>query len=577
MSENTTPEAQPNGTSTTTAAKSTGGLRGWLIGLGIAVPLGAAGFIGWLMYEPQPPRELGEQSELELDLMRPDALIESASLSRLPRDLLAVPLLRDTLTEDFVFYYENNADRLGLTGSLRRIVFEHELTLKDSLIDELLDQPADVALWRGADGKLKHFLLLLDRGGLARVLEPLARAAADDTQLRQVGELRVDGDAVALYRLRYNANRALLFASHGDKLLVLSSPGMLFEGDYDGATQARVSTEAIEALLDGDNRLAKRFGLKDRGETRQRISLGAEALAFGYQRFIPAFAGVRFEMDDKGWHSYLALNEVDDQPALDFTPVWQAMPMGASACVALPTAPDMAQRMMEKVGAGAEVAKALSQRLSGAAGLCWYAESRLHTPLLVGQLKAPADEAMDEVIGELFGSVIGAWEPYAESGKFPIESTTKGELRKWQRISSSNFGQYPASQAKEPDALAARGFFRTSLARQGTTVLFSLDDRLVDKAIATLDKRFPPLADVLPKDALVPAYMAPQTLAALFERETLDSLPSDMEPVFRNAAQTLLLPKLRALAGHKQYALSLPAGSKPDDAWQWLPLEWRPL
>ena len=44
----------------------------------------------------QDSRDLGERSALGLDLQRPDALIESASLSRLPKDLLAVPLLRDT-------------------------------------------------------------------------------------------------------------------------------------------------------------------------------------------------------------------------------------------------------------------------------------------------------------------------------------------------------------------------------------------------------------------------------------------------------------------------------------------------
>ncbi|WP_048273786.1 DUF2138 family protein, partial [Pseudomonas aeruginosa] len=72
------------------------------------------------------------------DLRKPDALIESVSLSRLPKEILEVPLLRDTLTEDFVFYYENNGDRLGLTGTLRRIIYEHDLTLKDSLVEELL-------------------------------------------------------------------------------------------------------------------------------------------------------------------------------------------------------------------------------------------------------------------------------------------------------------------------------------------------------------------------------------------------------------------------------------------------------
>ena len=164
------------------------------------------------------------------DIRHPDALIESASLARLPKELLEVPLLRDTLTEDFVFYYENDGDRLGLAGSLRRIVYEHDLTLKDSLVEELLDQPAQVALWRGADGRLRDFLVVMKRGGLAKLLEPLAHIAADDSQLRKVGELK---GGIGVYRLRYNAQKTLLFASSGDYLVLLSNPKMLFPNASD--------------------------------------------------------------------------------------------------------------------------------------------------------------------------------------------------------------------------------------------------------------------------------------------------------------------------------------------------------
>ncbi|MBB2495471.1 DUF2138 domain-containing protein [Aquipseudomonas ullengensis] len=612
MSDNTTPD-------TSSVAPGGSRLRPLLIALAVAVPVAAAGLFGWLWQGPQAGRELGEQNLLGLDLARPDVLIESASLSRLPKDLLAVPLLRDTLTEDLVFYYEANADRLGLTGSLRRIIYEHDLQLRDNLLDELLDQPAEVALWRDAGGRLKHFLVVIERGGLAKALEPLAKVALDDSQLSQAGEFIVDGAPVPFYRLRYNNDRSLLFASHGDQLLLLSSADMLFAPEPEpepasaeaasaddqsevaavdpdaavpadeaaaesvepeepsGPLLAKVSTEAVEALLAGQHPFPERFGLETRGPLQQRISLSSDFLALGYQRFIPAFAGLRFEMDGQGWHSFLALNEVEDQGKFDFTPVWRAMPMGASACVALPVAAAVPGRLLSKVGAEAKVAAELGAQLSGTAGLCWYAESRLHSPLLVGTLKGEAGAQTDAELGKLFDSLIGAWEANVEGGQFPVEDSEQGATHTWQRQVGSNFGQYPGGDAENPDALAASGFFRVSLARHGSTLLFSLDDRLVNKALDTLDKRFPPLADVLPKDALVPAYLAPQTLATLFERETLESLPEDMEPVFRNAAQSNLLPKLRALSTHGKYALTLPAGSEASSAWQWLPLQWRAL
>src|SRR5512147_829100 len=69
----------------------------------------------------------GPIASLSLDLEHPDVFVRTRSLSQLPRDLLKVPLARDLLSEDFVFYYEDDPDRLGLEGSLRRIAYEHDL------------------------------------------------------------------------------------------------------------------------------------------------------------------------------------------------------------------------------------------------------------------------------------------------------------------------------------------------------------------------------------------------------------------------------------------------------------------
>ncbi|WP_070335296.1 DUF2138 domain-containing protein [Pseudomonas aeruginosa] len=589
MSENNTP-SPANGTPAPAAARTRSAL--WPV-LGIVAALAAGGVLAWQMgwlerlgggrpAEEDLGQPIGAQAPADADaprayrdLRKPDALIESVSLSRLPKEILEVPLLRDTLTEDFVFYYENNGDRLGLTGTLRRIIYEHDLTLKDSLVEELLDQPAQVALWRGADGRLRDFVVVLKRGGLARVLEPLAHIAADDQQLRKVGELA----GTSVYRLRYGNDKAMLFLSKGDRLLLLSNPRMLFDdgGESDDSPLNAPASEDLEALLDGDELFPERFGLPGRGELRQRITLNASVLAMGYQRFIPSFAGVRFEKGEQGWSSYLALNEVERQPPLDFAPVWQAMPMGASACVALPVTPGLYGVMLERLGAEQKMAQAFSEHLSGAAGLCWYASSRLHSPLLVGQLSAPASAELDDELGKLVGRVIGAKEAKVEGGSFPVEDRVDGQTRRWTRQVSSNFGAYPASQADNPESISGRAFFRIGMARHGQTLLFSLDDQLLGKALDTLDKRYPPLAEVLPKDALVPAYLAPQPLSELLQRETLDSLPQDMEPVFRNAADTYLMPRLKTLAGKGSYALGLPAGSQANAPWQWLPLEWRSL
>ncbi|WP_282410594.1 DUF2138 domain-containing protein [Pseudomonas sp. PS02303] len=570
MSDNTVSPAAE-----TPAAKTP---RRWpAVVIGLCLVAGVAAGLGWFMHKPKtPPAELASD---KLGMSRPDGLLETHSLSQLPKDLLAVPFLKETLTEDFVFYYEAHADRLGLIGSLRRIIYEHDLKLQDSLIEQLFDQPADVALWRGADGRLKDFLLVMDRGGLAKVLEPLAKVALDDSQLTTVATVKVGTDDVTLYQLTYNASKALLFASHGDKLVVLSTPTKLYDSEGGASEEpGSVSTQSIAALLNGDKLFPEAFGLPPRApEVKQRLSVNASVLAMGYQRFIPNFAGLRFDMDDKGWHSFLAMDELDNQPDFDFKPIWQAMPMGASACVALPLAAEQQKPLLVKLGAEESVAQALTEHMAGAAGLCWYADSRLYTPLLVASLNDDDSAKLDGDLGNLFGSMVGAYEGNVEEHAFPVVEKQEGQSHQWQRQVSSNFGPYKAKDAENPDAITGKAFMKVSLARHGSTLLFSLDDKLVDKALGTLDKRFPPMADVVPKDLLMPVYFGPESMAQLMQQETLDSLPQDMEPVFYNAAQTYLIPKLRKLGGYGKYALTLPEGSEPDGHWQWLPLEWNAL
>ncbi|WP_445577113.1 DUF2138 domain-containing protein [Pseudomonas sp. E141] len=566
-----------NTASPTAPAPATKPVRRWpALLIGLCLVAGVAAGLGWFMTKPKaPPMELALE---KLGLSRPDGLLEAHSLSQLPKDLLAVPFLKSTLTEDFVFYYETHADRLGLIGSLRRIIYEHDLKLQDSLIEQLFDQPADVALWRGADGRLKDFLLVMDRGGLAKVLEPLAKVALDDSQLSQLGEMNVAGDVVPVYQLTYNASKALVFASHGDKLVVLSNPTRLYDlGSGPTDEPGMVSTQALEALLAGEKLFPEAFGLLPKApEVKQRISVNASVLAMGYQRFIPNFAGLRFDMDDKGWHSFLAMDELEDQPDFDFKPIWQAMPMGASACVALPLAAEQQKPLLVKLGADDNAAQVMIEHMAGAAGLCWYADSRLYTPLLVANLNDDGGK-LDADLGNLFGSMVGAYENNVAEHAFPVVETQEGPMHRWQRQVSSNFGPYPAKDAAQPESITGKAFMQVSLARHGSTLLFSLDDKLVDKALGTLDKRFPPMADVVPKDLLMPVYFGPDAMAQLMQRETLDSLPQDMEPVFYNAAQTYLIPKLRTLGGYGKYALTLPEDSEPDGHWQWLPLEWKAL
>lgn len=549
--------------------------RGWLV-LFLLLSLGALGYFAWRSLNPKTPRDLAQHSELRLDFSQPDALIESESLSKLPRDLLEIPVLRDTLSEDIVFYYEHNPDRLGLAGSLRRIIYEHELQLKDELINEILDEPASVALWRAGNGKLAYAMLLIKRNGLSMFLEMLAKVALDDNRFSVAGLLRVDGNEAPLYRLRYAADRSLLFTSVNDQLVVLTDPGMLFESSKESAKPGRDARQGLESVLEDESSLVERFGLEEKAG-QHRITISADYISMGYRAFFPALAGFTLEKDATGWHSQLAFDPVDDPEKLDFKPVWRGMPMGACACVAVPIATELPQKLLSRIGATQYQQTLLEKHLKGPVGLCWYASSRLYTPLIVTRLSIGEIEDLDGVVGSLFDKMIGSLEHNLATKRFPVQMTSQDNGKRWQRQVGSNFGQYPAEQASDPSLLKSTGFFNVSLARQGDMLIFSLDDKLVDQAIATLEKRFPPLLDKIPQDLIVPFYLAPETLAPLLRQEALESLPESLEPVFRNAAQTHLLPKLEKLAGYGKVAVTLPADTEPDEEWQWLPITWQSL
>jgi uncharacterized protein YfaA (DUF2138 family) len=484
---------------------------------------------------------------IALDLARPDALVETASLADLPRDLLAVPTFRDVLTEDFVTYYETTEGRLSLAGTLRRLAYEHDLDLGDRVIRMVLDQPAEVALYKGADGRLGHSLLVVNRTGLTRILEMAAKVALKDAQLKRVeGDLEVDGAAVPVYALAYAHRRVLLFAGHGDRLVILSDAAML----TDRRGRLRSAGRAVVAgLLSGRAEARGIFRAHwalEPGERRHTLVVSARYLSFGYARFFPGVRALRFDFARDGWATR-ALFEPAALPerALATRALWSLAPAGAGACVAMPVQWREAAALAGAVGLDAARVQPVVDALDGPAAVCWYPKSRLSTPLFLVSASRPLDPAEAAVLERIFAAAIGA----------PESARTDTAL---------------VLRRAAPKAGVA------ALARYHLAIAFSPDDRLVDDVLAVAARRYPSLADSLPEDATVLAVLAPRALGTLAEAEAFAALPAGQEPVFRNAASAHLVPRLAALKRHPAYALVLPAGSAPA-ADSWLEVEWRSL
>lgn len=503
--------------------------------------------------------QLGPVNSLELDLSKPDALILTRSLSSLPRDLLTIPLAHDVLREDFVFYYEQSEDRLGLKGSLRRIAYEHELTWGDQLIRSVLDEPAEVALWRDADGTLKHYAIAVTRSKLSRLLEEASKIALKDSQLRKAGELNVGRDSVPVYALNYAYGRTLLIAALGNRMVILSHPGMLYGGKddthSDGAAEKIVASLLLPEVKDQEV-FHPQFQLGPGIPEGHSVAVKAGFLSFNYQPFFGALQALRFDFRKGQWQSKVLIDGTKlGQGGYDSRALWRALPYNPGACFSVPADWSSMQHVLARLHPkDAPSLQPLAAQFGGPAAACWYGTSRLYTPVFVAQRSKTSSNPngprtgadANAMLASLFATAIGAG----------VEHSTKDGAQRWQATA-----QTPA------------GPVTPTLAVSGDTVVFSADPALVDQVLAVTRKRAPAVADRLPDPAHTIGLIAPEALSQLIEKEAFDTLPASSEAVLRDAAEAHLAPRLKALRSYPPYRLVVK--TLPSKGVEWEPLEWQ--
>lgn len=491
---------------------------------------------------------------LNLDLSAPDALIVTQSLSQLPRDLLSVPLLRDVLRKELAFYYEEQEDRLSLGGALKRIAYEHDLTWSDKLIRSVLDEPAELALWRGTDGTLKHFAFVVERSSLTRVLGEAAKVALKDRQLSLAGHLTIGGTVVPVFALRLATHRTMLLAPKGARLAILSDAGMLL--DRNGKIDQR-SAPMLASVIDGNQSTYLQHFKLEKNSAKHRIVVKAAFLSFGYQTFFPAFKGLKFELNHDTWSTQAWLDNGHlGAGALDSAALAQALPVDPAACVFLPVDWNALPQVVNGADSAIRAAaRSLAHQAQGPVAACWYAHSKLMTPLFAVTLKSAPNRASENALAILFDHFV--------------------------RKSEAGAAAFAAG-ADGGKVIERSGKFNLMLALHQRTLLFSPDGALTGRALATLQKKYPALADTLP--ANVPgrphpasatlAVFTPRSAAQLIQAESFAALPATKEPVFRRAAETHWVPRLTALALHAPHraALYLPVSGAV-----WADVDWQAI
>jgi uncharacterized protein YfaA (DUF2138 family) len=528
--------------------------------IALVVILLLAGYALYRAFSPAPFRAV--TSGLALDLTRPDALIRTYSLSRLPPDLLKVPLARDVLTEDFIDYYENNENRLALAGTVRRIAFEHKLDLPERLLETVFNEPAEVALWRDDGGRLKYFAITMTRNALARAIQ-IVLPALPDVQVQRIGHL--PGSDIDVLMLEYGYRHHLVLAAKGDRVVAFSEPAMLFRTDEAGEEEdgeggslifSDPAVELISRLLDGDARIspfAEHFQIKrPLADNTHELILGARAFAFGYDTFAPGLAALQLSFNNSGQWTSAAL--VDETRSWRAAGLWSTLPHGPSLCFALPVEWSKFAALLPALGIQAEAATAFVDRLEGSAAVCWYQTARLYTPLFAAQLKSNPDEAQAKAFFEL-----AKISTRGEDGAISFDA--QNSIGLWQGRVASRYGETGEGSRNLKPAL---GIVRN-------VVLFSPDAALIQKALDVGAKRYPALADTFAEsDAEVLALIDPEALSGLLTKEIFAALPRNEEALFRNAADAYLAPRLAALARYPAQRIRI--SSSVNGAWH--ALEW---
>jgi uncharacterized protein YfaA (DUF2138 family) len=480
----------------------------------------------------------------------PDVVINTKSLSKLPRDIVKVPVLRDLLTEDFVTYYQHGgADWLSLRGALVRLAYENASDLPTDLLSWILNSPAEVALWKSPSGKLNRFLLVMDQTGAKALIELFAKVATDDKQVSKVGNEATSKTTRAdIYAVQYGENREVYFTAEGGRLFVFSDLGMKLPDQ----AQARSFADRTKSFFGLNEEIAV-FGPKLNGQDHV-LTARVDYLSFGYQAFFSSLRALRFDARGGLWTSSVLLeNNVVSMAESD----WSVQPRGAAFCFGVPVNVETVQTVL-----GTPAVSTWLKASSAKATACWHPDSKFYTPLITFQGNFAGLVGKATELQPLFEKIIGSREAYwklseaedtpatlAWSDKLPVTVGKNAAATTFSREIGGREGLYPAKESKQAALLTSSRFFRVKLAVTSKALVFSPDDRLVDRALSTLKGKFPSMAASLTSAEKGPSVIfSPPGFAKLAKQSVMDSLPASEESDFRTAASRHLFPNLDAMA-----------------------------
>jgi uncharacterized protein YfaA (DUF2138 family) len=396
----------------------------------------------------------------------------------------------------------------------------------------------------------------MTRGSLAKALQGLGSWAAKDKQLTLIAEVKLHALALTaqpVYALQLSSRRTLAISSLGNRVVVMSDPGLLFDAARSPDGKA---VKVLGQLLAGEGAAhspwRQHFGLTAVSPGHTLVA-GSDLLAMGWQHFFPAMKALRVDVGPGG----ATLRSAVRQQAAWAPGPWAALPAKPAACAALPVdwararsvvTPATKTKTSEAMAAFAPMA----QQADGTAAVCWYSRSQLHTPLWVTRAKGPAPDAA------AVQAFMRWWLPQKTEfteGRTPVGAQAR-VIAPWGPL-------------KDGDEAA----YAPSLQRVGDWWMFSPDGALVALAADVVARRYPSVADMIGEGSNPVALAAPQVVAEMAKRETLAVL-TPQQADFKQAIERQLWPRLAALA--RVQASQAVTSGKPDSQ-GWTALDWQPM
>lgn len=565
---------------------------------------------GW-RFAQQRLGSLSKVDAIYIDIAKPDVVIQSDNISQLPRQLLTIPVIKDILTPEVVFYYQNAPTSLSLQGSLQRLAFEHNLTIEDRLIRKILDRKGEFYVWKGHTNKPDHWLFVGDSDAFSQLSEILAKVALNDSQLIEVDTIKVDSKSIPLYAVRYQGKTGL-FAATANRVMFASDAGILMQ--LEAAKPQELQLEAkVEYGEDGKEKItplampkaqelkgkviSERIDvveklLSKRPEDQQilvqglqiqktaqhphSIYLSASMLTLSYQNLMTGFAGSKFEFNGQNWQQALAVNaSALPGQKWDANELFQHLPHNAAFCANTPIDWQSLSKLTDDLPTKTDALN-LAQFNSPVVA-CWYANSPAAAPLFVTKLPASDKREMQlAALQQVFSDLIGAKE-YVHKKRFDVSSSDVNGAAVHERIVSARYGSHqmknlPDTVAKE---LSARQYFPVRYAIQGDYVWFSPNGDLVNQALAVGTQQAPALSEAMQLQPKPLLWINGPEFAKWLREQTNEVIDADSD--MRTVLQQHLTPKLQLIkdSGSWQVQINQTDLKPASKQIQWLNVTWQ--